>query len=309
MARLAAIGTLIAALALPAVASAAAPAHHCKTGAAAVRLDGHRGCASLGTLRRAAGTAPPSAARIDADMARALLRHAGVHVPAGVQRIALLRLARAAAMVTERAHAAARSGGPLAGGGTGAFDSRDPPPGQVGEGAAVTVTTPVTIGGHVVDAPATYATQQFSQRCPGATGDVPGTVALRQSWTLPTPLPHRLRAVVDVSVDMVGTLTGHVGADGHLHDYDLVVDVVATVRGSVRGPAGLVHGGVVQTTLRTRVVFVGLSLDAMPAAVAFDARHIGSISLQTGGRRDLAEFRGDELFMPSAYLNAAVGGS
>src|SRR4051794_28475931 len=101
MARLAAISTLIAALAPPAAASAARPAHPCKTAATAGRLDGPPGCASLGTLRRAAGTAPPSAARIDADMARALLRRAGVHVPAGVQRIALLRLARAAAMVTE----------------------------------------------------------------------------------------------------------------------------------------------------------------------------------------------------------------
>ena len=114
------------------------------------------------------------------------------------------------------------------------------------------------MNGLQVDTTMGFGDDRFADACPAVGGLLHGKVRTHYSISSTAPLPRRLNVTQGFNFEAKATLTGHVGADGKLRDYDLATEVEFWVRVTVRGPTGLVHGEPFQVRHHTRVVFVGL---------------------------------------------------
>jgi hypothetical protein len=140
----------------------------------------------------------------------------------------------------------------------------DAPPGQLGSGDAFKGSSATRVGNHTLDASIDFARHEFVQRCPGAEGKLPGDVGIHWETGVDAPLPRRLRVHTNLASDLQADVSGQVGADGRLRDYDLAIDLLVEVRLRVLGPAGLVHGTPGHGRIRARIVLVGLRPDTPP---------------------------------------------
>jgi hypothetical protein len=296
----------------------------CRADAVAIAHHGHRVCLALSALRRRQGAAAAGTPRLlvvgaSAGLARRLGNRSARRLPARARALGLelarqaaaRRSAPAVATGARRhrgAHAAQTSTGPLPDGGTETVVVQPAPPGQSGAGGSASITKEVTMSGKQVVATAGFGTEQFAQLCPGVAGEDPGRVSFHYSTELTVPLEHRLRLVVASQFDGTGRVTGHVGPNGRLRDFDLAVDLTIAARGRIIGPAGVIHGDPVERPLRIRAVFVGLHpADALGEML--DTAHIGSLSISGPEGSGRIEARDGGLFMPKEFIDGYLTGA
>ena len=108
----------------------------------------------------------------------------------------------------------------------------------MGRGGSGTATQRRTVGGLPVETTAGFGDDRFADACPGAGGLLHGKVRTHYAISSNAPLPRRLNLTQGFDFEAKATLTGHVGSDGKLRDYDLATEVEYWLRVTVRGPTG-----------------------------------------------------------------------
>ena len=251
--------TLLAVAAVLAFAGTA-DARSCPKHAVELRVQGHQRCLKIPAVRPATVRSRLIALADRAPLPRARSRR--VRRAAASMRVVRRRLLRRVA----RARIAS-SDPEIAGG------YEHAPEGQLGSGFSVTGTQGVTVGGQRIDVTVGMGDDKFVEACPRAGGLVPGRAGMHWALGAKGSLPHRFTVSEGMTMDGKAKLTGHVGADGKLRDYDMAAEVEFDLRRTVRGPAGLVHAGSDGARLHARFVLLGLQADT-PIREWFDADHL-----------------------------------